>query len=338
MRLNSAPRAVGNSKPESRGAKLGPKFWLLAAAASFVAGLITWIWLSLTLYTPAGFVKDYLSALSAKEVSQVLALQGQNPASGPLISQQALGDLYSAEVTGVVERAGERWEVTAEYRFEEQGELHSTTFIVAPAEKWLGLFQEWRFAEAPVAKLTLSVDRDWRLDVNATSVETVPLTVGSEREFQVLIPGRYALQHNSTYLGSETVVLDLSSTESVAIALSTEATEALRTLVQQQVEAHLFSCAEQTINFPEGCPFGFHFSDRVLDGPHWALDGTPTIELTPSDYGWIASGSGGNVHLSATLLSIATGQQYPFNDSFRFGVRYTVELTTAGNLVLTPSL
>ncbi|TPW95976.1 hypothetical protein FJ656_34245, partial [Schumannella luteola] len=230
-----------------------------------------------TVFSASAFVRDYLGALSAGRVDDVLALPGVD-ADGldPRLLDPLALTQFDWSIEGDDETAGVHTVIVA---FSGAGTSGRTHLTVERVGTRFGLFPEWGFADSPVTALTLTTTGDTRV-----SVGRLPLDVadGGPVVFAALSPGVYTVAHDSEYLTADPVtVAATGSPASVAVAV--EPDDAFVAAAQDAMEADLTACTTQQVLFPTGCPFGFAIQNRVAGVPEWTIARMPQATVAASD-------------------------------------------------------
>src|SRR5690606_29901814 len=102
-----------------------------------------------------------------------------------------LNSLADIEILSDTPQANDIHEVVASFTLldaEGTSTAAQSTFLVKPGEKIFGLFDEWVFAENPVATLSVTVSNDWRFNVNQQQVAVVGGVPNETQSVTVLVP------------------------------------------------------------------------------------------------------------------------------------------------------
>ncbi|QEO09008.1 hypothetical protein [Protaetiibacter larvae] len=277
--------------------------------------------LNATVFSASAFVQDYLDALRAGRVTEVLDLPGVDP--GAL--DRALLDARAREpmhATVLGSRAhGDVEEVHV--AFGSGQATGETTLDVKRIGSRFGLFPRWGFAVSPITVVSIGVTGDARFQVGE-----LPLDVagGGPVAYAALTPGTYLVHHESRFLSSRDITV-LADGRPVNIELEVRPNARFVEAAQAALEAELTACAEQPVLFPTGCPFGQATTDRVVSAPHWTISEMPTAQLVPSDsFGiWAIDRVAGVARLSVDVQSLFDGRtstheaEVPFEASYLIG-------------------
>ncbi|MFT4030777.1 MAG: hypothetical protein QM675_12970 [Protaetiibacter sp.] len=295
--------------------------WGWVGAAAVLAGAIAGgvAAANATAFSASGFVRDYLAALSAGRIDEVLALPGVD-AEG--LDERMLDPLAITSFDWSIEDDTERAGVhRVRVRVTAGDETASAVLEIERIGTRFWLFPDWGFATSPVTALTVTTTGDARFTVGSLPLE---LTADAPTTFAALGPAVYTLSHRSEYLTADPVAV--AATGGVAsVRLDIVPDDAFLAAVQDAVESDLLACATQTVLFPTGCPFGFAIENRVVSEPGWTIIEMPRATITPSDgLGlWAVPPADGVAHLSVEVQSLFDGsistleQDVPFSASYR---------------------
>ncbi|AYF97778.1 hypothetical protein [Protaetiibacter intestinalis] len=273
-----------------------------------------------TVFSAASFAEDYLRALAAGRVDEVLALPGVDDEGldDALLDPAALGT-FRFEVRGDTERGGVH---AVRVAFGATHLDHEAVLRVERTGSRFLLFPAWGFASSPVTELELGTTGDERLTVGE-----VPLTIdgGEPVAFAALTPGIYRVGHDSAFLHADpTTVVATGTAQSLTVDV--EPNDAFVAAVQEAMEADLDACAAQTVLFPTGCPFGWSIEDRVASEPLWTIAEMPDAEIAASDeIGlWAVPPVHGVAHLSVEVQSIFDGTISTLEEDVPFDANYLI--------------
>jgi hypothetical protein len=289
--------------------------------------------LNATLFSPGGFVRSYLEALSRHDVAGALELAGVSPTERDvLLDGAALGRL-----TDIRQHTDERLpdgthRVAFDYRTESGP--GRTSFLLEPAGTRFGVFGAWRFAEPPLGEIELTVLHDPRFDVNGLQVVGA---ANEPRSYRVFAPGSYAIGHRSTFL--EAAPVDVSVTEPAAVTpveVEVAANERFLDEVQEELDTYLDKCAKQRVLLPTGCPFGKEVANRIESEPRWEISEYPPVELVPaSEPGtWLMPPTDAAARLRVDIRSLFDGSITRFDADVPFTVSYLITFQADGGLYI----
>ncbi|GMA28976.1 hypothetical protein [Arenivirga flava] len=309
---------------------LAPTLALLLAMAGSVTAL------NGTVYGAGGFTRAYLESLGRGAVEQALGTAGVVlPEGDRALLADGVPD-GPQRVRIVADEALEdgRRAVTAEYELE--GEPASSRFVVERDGSRFGVFSEWRFAEPPVATVAVQVLGDYRFQAPGLSTGD-PSAIGQPQPYLALVPSAYELHHRTTYLEAPQQLARVVEPGSVVAAtIEPRPTEHFLGEVQGVIDEHLDSCAEQTVLFPSGCPFGTAIDDRVLDAPQWSIDAHPriTIERAEEPGVWRVPATPAAARIEAQVQSIFDGSIRELDEERAFTVAYDVLIRSDDSLLV----
>jgi len=313
--------------------------WVGAAvllAAIVAAGVAT---ANATVYSASAFVRDYLGALAAGRVDEVLALPGVD-ADGldeRMLEPAALG-AFTWRITDDVERNGVH-RIGVEFTAAGTGGQASgradgrATLEVRRIGTRALLFPDWGFAASPVTTLSVGADGDGRFTVGELPLE---LSGDGPTAFAALTPGVYVLAHHSEYLvADDTVVLATGAMRSVDVHVRPN--EAFLASAATALDDYLAGCTAQHVLFPTGCPFGHAIENRVASEPRWSIVEVPDVVPVAADERglWELHGAEGTAHLSVEVQSLFDGSISELEKDVPFSVNAHLGFT-GGTLTLVP--
>ena len=314
--------------------------------AGFAASVVA---LNADLYSAHGFVKGYLSALERQDSAgalEVAGVQTSNSAATDLLTDAAMGQLSDVRVVRDTANADATHTVVVEYSVaapasERTPEPESTTasseFVVARDGTRLGLFPTWRFVTSPLNTISVTVLHDTTFDVNGYPV-TSTAPADTPGTYLVFAPGRYDLDHESTYLTAATVPLEVSAIGEIAdVVIDVQANEAFVAEVQKHVSAYLGECTTQQVLMPTGCPFGKSLANRVESAPVWTMASEPAVTIVPgAEPGtWAVPKTPAAAHLVVDVRSLFDGKVSTFDEDVPFDVQYALTFEADDRLLIT---
>lgn len=248
---------------------------VVVVAATVVGGVAI---ANATVFSASSFARDYLTALSADRIDEVLALPGVIEAgTDTSLLTDRVGERFAFEILGDDEVSGAHRVRVAFGTDPDDLDARTVLAIEQVGTRFL-LFPRWGFAQSPLAELTVELSGDPRFTVGlrAARSETADAVVTLFR------PGVYRLGHESEFLESR--VVDVAAERdreqaSLAITPNGRFVDAVNEALDSQLDA----CAAQTVLFPLGCPFGASVTDRVVSDPVWELSDVPTVSIEPGD-------------------------------------------------------
>ena len=238
--------------------------------------------LNATLYSASGFVGSYLAALERRDADAALELTGPSvagDASSELLVRDAMGEVSDIHFESDVESDGTH---RVSYSYLAGGEPGYSTFEVHRSGALFGLFSTWSFVESPLAVVHINVKNDARFTVNG--LELVSPAPNDPVPYLAFTPGSLALDHESTYLQAATTTVTVTEpAASIPTAIDIVANDDFVAAAQKAVNAHLQSCAKQTILMPTGCPFGYPVRNRIVSPPLWSIITYPVATIKPRE-------------------------------------------------------
>ena len=296
--------------------------WLVVFALLAAGFGATVLALNNDVFSAHGFVRSYLQALARHDSAEALAFAGVDVPEGAgttLLVDGALGEVRDIQFIGESSKDGI---TTVRFEYTLSSGTQRSEFHVEHAGSRFALFDAWRFVDAPIALLTVTVDNDSRFEANG-----VESTAGTPEA--VLIPSIYVIDHSTEYLEAEAV--EVSAIEpggSLDAQLAVTPTPAFGAAAEDAIAAFLDTCASQQVLMPTGCPFGFVEANRLDGAPEWAMTAYPTATLSsgPQPNTWTATGAGGAVQLTATVRSLFDGSTSTLDESITVAGSYTLSI------------
>lgn len=302
--------------------------------AAFIGGVVA---LNLTLFSAAGFVGTYLASLEAKNPDAALATPGVVTLPGvseQLLQRDALGDLSDIELVEVIDDGRD---TIVHYAFQLNGAPGEAHFRVTHDGMRLGLFNTWRFTVSPVSVLEVTPRNDARFAANGVRLSsTGPSVAGT---WQVLSPGVVTLEHRTAYLISDTVTVHLAEPGTlVPAAVEVRASERFVAEVQSEIDSYLEKCAEQTVLFPTGCPFGYTVSNRVEGLPTWSISEFPVVTIVPGDDPgeWLVPNAAGTARIEVRVRSLFDGSVSTINEAVDFSLLWSITIESDDSVHIVP--
>lgn len=337
---NNKPRRQRTTDKNSRLVKV---LAILGSAviALFIAG---YFFLNLGFYSPGGYVQSYLETVADKnsQGAKDFAGVGLDDRTGALITDNSLAGLKNISITDTTEVDNTVKAVTASYTLvdtEGNEEFGSSVFYVKPADKILGIFDDWSFAEPPVTTISVTVENDWRFRLNQENVSLPDGAAGETQTVTVLVPGVYQLKHESNYFTSSDIFVSVQKSDNQYSAqIELEPTEVFTDLIRTELDGYLDECATQQVLQPSGCPFGKYLSDQAVNKPVWSITNYPDVSFEAHDDGWLVPPTEGTAHLSLTMKSLFDGREYEYSDDVPFRVSYLVVPDENGNFRIVEQL
>lgn len=305
---------------------------LLAALGSAVGAL------QRSVYSPAGLVGAYLTALSQHDAQAALALPGvaETPArlaarrlpahpSTELLRGDVLTRLTDVRIVGQWNLGDDRSRVQAAYRLD--GRPHRSTFTVAKTGSVLAVFDTWRFAPSPLAVAHIIVLHAASFTIGPETVDT-RATVPSGSAFStgaadylVFAPSALRLGHESPLLTARPVRTVVTTPGSVTgVTVATEASATFASKVQHELDRFLRQCVTQRVLNPAGCPMGVQIDDRVLGLPSWRMVRYPHVTIVGGATTWSMPRTDAVAHLTVRVQSLFDGSVSTRDEDLPFTV------------------
>lgn len=313
----------------------------IAAGLLMVAFVATVIVLNSTLYSAAGFVRGYLSALARHDMTAALEVDGvrtTDAASEALLQPDALAALTAVKL--VDDAVGDDGVHRVTYSYDLDGASATTTFEVAAAAPTLLFFSGWRFAVSPAATVTITPLHAGSFDVGSGDAETVAVqgVEGQPANYTALVPAAVTLSHESTYFrAAPSVALVTEPGIGVAAEVDVQANEAFVDTVQEQLDALLDDCTTQQVLQPTGCPFGERVENRIEGLPTWTMASYPLVDIVPGTEvaSWRVPEAEGAAHLVVGVRSLFDGSLSTFDEDVPFTVAYDITFDQTGRMTIT---
>ncbi|MBX3094576.1 MAG: hypothetical protein KF680_08590 [Cryobacterium sp.] len=254
--------------------------------------------------------------------------------SEQLLHRDALGDLSDIELVEVIDDGRD---TVVRYAFKLNGVPGESHFRVTHDGMRLGLFNTWRFTVSPVSVLEVTPKNDARFSANGIRLSsTGPDAAGT---WQVLSPGVVTLEHRTAYLTSDTV--DVRVTEPgtlVPVAVEVRASDRFVAEVQSEVDSYLEKCAEQTVLFPTGCPFGYTVSNRVEGTPAWSISEFPVVTIVPGDEPgeWLVPNAAGTARIEVRVRSLFDGSVSTIDEAVDFSLLWSITIQSDDSVHIDP--
>lgn len=244
---------------------------------------------------PDKAVNSYLQALQNGEASKAMSLSDPGVANDQrvLLTDQVYGRA-SKRIDGfeIVSTTVSEDHATVVADLHQDGRKQRTTFNLRKANPGL-LNDHWTIESSPLGSLTVTSD----VPVQTVLVNGQELSVGvsggmngaTSVNFPAL-PGEYTVELPSSekYLTapkSTTLVAIGDAQATPAASLKVEASEALKSEVMAQVDAHLAECVKSTDAQPANCPLSIYSPWRYTRNFHWTLTAKPKFSLSKDPYG-----------------------------------------------------
>lgn len=304
---------------------------LVAAVAAGVGALYR------EFYSPSAFVERYLALLGDGRAADALAIPGVSvdsavladaglpeAASDALLRTSALTTLTDARVTGEKSADGI---TTVTVSYTAGAHAASTSFDVESAG-WTGVVPEWRFAESPLATISLVVLGSQTFDVNGFTLDKRQVSPagadaapGDPVSMLVFSPGVYRVAVDGALSTSSAVdILADAPMTDVPLEVQTEATETFVAAVQDEVDSFLDACASQQVLNPTGCPFGFTVRNRIVAPPTWSILDYPVVDIVPAGAEWAMRAVEAVAHIEVDVQLLFDGSIVHVSEDVPFSI------------------
>ena len=314
---------------------------VLVAAGAGVAALYR------QLYSPTAFVERYLALLADGKAADALAVPGVSldsatlaeaglpeSASDALLRTDVLTALTDITAVSETEVDGV-FEVTYSYKI--GGQPGETTFTVESAG-WIGVVPEWKFAESPLAAITVVTNGSQSFQVNGFTLDTrqvSPFGVDANPldpvTMLVFSPGLYRVGVDTQLASTPGVdLLANAPMKDVPLKLQAVPKPEFVEVVQEKVNAFLDSCAEQQLLYPTGCPFGRSVQNRINSLPQWSITEYPAVTLAPAGVTWHMATADAVAHLDVEIKRISNGTLVPLSEDVPFTVAAQINVRPDG--------
>jgi hypothetical protein len=153
----------------------------------------------------------------------------------------------------------------------------------------------------------------------------------------VLAPGRYRIDHTSTYLRAHAVdALVEAPAGVVEAALEVLSTNAFLEKITTEVHDRLTACAEQEVLFPTGCPMGRAIPNRVASTPEWSIVDYPDVTVEAGfEFGtWLVAAEDGVANLTVDVQQLFDGSVATLDDDIEFTATYLVTISADDTTLL----
>jgi hypothetical protein len=319
---------------------------LLIVAAGFSAVGI----LNRELYSAPAFVRIYLEAVARHDVAAALdtpgvdRVAGDQPGTGTaaLLTPDALGGLDDIALVSDVEIVPGRHRLVYSYTLTGD-EAHivrsQTEFDVSrTGTSWL-LFPTWEFVRSPTATATVTVSHATSFTAGGTTVdvEEPASPFRGTGAYEVLVPSITMLSHDSTYLGARPVALTAAKTlGAVSAIVDVQPTTSFLAAVQQAVDGFLADCAEETLLYPPGCPFGLDVNDRIASEPQWTIESYPQLTILAGQENWVVPTAAASARIRVDIRSLFDGTVTTRDEVVPFDLTFTVTIEPDGTISFSP--
>lgn len=299
-------------------------------------------------YGPAAFVTRYLDLLSSGRAADALLVPGvmvdrdtlksvgiDSDASEAMLRTSALAPLSDFDVLAT-ESEGEVVSVTVSYVA--GSHPGSTTFEVTQ-DGWEGVAPRWRFAQSPLAAVSLTLlgadqfaVNGFPVDRRQVSASGADAVAGEPLPLLVFTPGLYSITVDTAIATSPGVsVLADSPLTRTPIEVQTVPTEEFAAVVQDRVEEYLTECTTQEVLQPTACPFGLEVRNRIVEPPVWSITAQPTITVEPDGAHWRIPQADAVAHIEVDIRSLFDGSVEHVSEDVPFQVDGSITILPDGS-------
>lgn len=328
------------------GALWGGLLVLLLLAATAGVGAINH-----QLYSPSGFVQQYLDALARSDSEAALSFPGVEPqatelaAAGlptklprVLLRDSVLRAPQDAHVIADEAGADGVHRVSVEYTLD--GAKAQSVFEVERTGTTLGVFDDWRFASSPLAVLDVTVLHDAEFSVNGLTLDTrahhpadAEPTFSNSASYLAFSPSLYELGKDSRLLAAEPQRLPVTASGLTAATLDVQPTPEFVHDVQDELNNWLDeTCTTQAVLQPTGCPFGVNVDNRVLSAPEWSITEYPTVTLTAAEDSFEMPRTQAWARLLVEVQDLYDGEIETRDQAEEFWMALSVTIAPSGSL------
>ncbi len=314
-----------------------------AAALLLVVTFLIGLGINQALFSPSGFVHQYLSALARHDAASALSMPGVKDSLDPeadltLLRGSGLGEISDIRITEV-RGDNELTVVSANYRV--GGELMTGSFTLTRLGNTFGVFESWAFADPPVARLKVTVWHDaafsmgdsGEIDLRSTPSAADAGLWGGTGTYLVFAPGNYVFSHTSKWLTAEPVTLNIATPgETAEVVVNVQANDTFTERVQKEVDSFLDDCVTQQVLQPTGCPFGYQTGNRIVGVPTWEVVEYPTITIQPGESTWQVVDAVGKVRITGEVQSLYDGSITPLDEVVDAVFSITITIRADGSL------
>lgn len=270
-----------------------------ASAALLIVTILVGIAINQTFFSASGFVTQYLSALARHDAASALSMPGvgdkiPDSLDTTLLRGSGMGEITDIAITDVAGNDN-RTVVTASYNL--GGKPAQGEFVLTRRGNLYGIFENWVFAETPLARAEVTVLHDASfnmgnsraIDMRSTPAGKDATLWGGTAQYLLFAPGNYVFYRDSEYVSAEDVTVNVATPkEQIDVTVDVQATQEFNEAVQKNVNAFLDECATQKVLQPSGCPFGYQTGNRIVGEPAWSVEKYPRINITPGETTWEA--------------------------------------------------
>lgn len=315
---------------------------LIAALGASVVGLYK------EFYGPAAFVTRYLDMLSTGRAADALLMPGvaldrsileesgiDATASEALLREAALAPLTDVDIVSE-ETSDDVTAVTVSYL---AGSHQGTTTFEVEQAGWAGVTPNWRFAQSPLAAVSLTVLGADSFAVNGFEVQRAQVSAAGTASpatdpvpMLVFTPGLYAVNVGTAISASPGVsVLADSPLTQTPIEVQTAPTDEFISVVQTRVEEFLTECTTQQVLQPTACPFGLEVQNRIVEPPVWSITEQPAVTVEPDGGQWKIPPTDAVAHIEVDIQSLYDGSIEHVSEDVPFRVDGTIAILPDGS-------
>ena len=302
--------------------------WLLALMVTVAAAVVVIFFVNAKIYGPEHQVTSYFAALQDGDGERALGLLAAKvpDANAALLDDEGLrastAGLEVLEIGEPKDAGGSR--VDLDVRYSLGGEEATSTFRLERTKKQWLFFDHWSFVPSSLPTLTVTAAGQQEATINGVQVALHE----DETTFAAFYPARVEVSYTSEYFAAAPQQGSLASPQdTVDLVLTTEATEALKNAVDEDVRAFLAGCTSaQDRLAPPGCPF-FHFTDNRVELPIvWQITEFPEVKIRSVSGNWVLSPLNGKARLTATQTDLFSGAKSPLEveKDFSFAAQLSV--------------
>lgn len=299
-------------------------------------------------YGPSAFVTRYLDMLATGRAADALLMPGvaldrsileesgiDATASEALLRESALAPLTDVDVVSE-ETSDDVTAVTVSYL---AGSHRGTTTFEVEQSGWAGVTPNWRFAQSPLAAVSLTLLGADSFAVNGFEIQRAQVSAAGTAApatdpvpMLVFTPGLYSVNVGTAISASSGVsILADSPLTQTPIEVQTEPTDEFVSVVQTRVEEFLTACTTQQVLQPTACPFGLEVQNRIVEPPVWSITEQPAVTVEPDGGQWKIPPTDAVAHIEVDIQSLYDGSIEHVSEDVPFRVDGTIAILPDGS-------
>ncbi|MEJ3405721.1 hypothetical protein WDJ51_13350 [Rathayibacter sp. YIM 133350] len=305
-------------------------------------------------YSPSGFVREYLTALEERNADVALSFPGVDLTKAQLAEAGLPTDAARTLLRSSVLRAPKNLEFVSDtadakgvrtvvYRATLGTQRDEVSFRVERNGSWAGVFHSWRFATSPLGAVSVTVLHDSSFSVNGLTLDArvqeapdAQAGFSHSARYLVLTPNLYTFSRRSPLLEAAAKPVPLAQSGTTEVSIDVQPTATFVSEVQTQINTYLTDCAKQQVLQPTGCPFGTVIDDRLTSPPAWSIVEDPVVSLVADESAFQMPPADGTAHVSVGVQSLFDGDESTIerDESFTMAATVTIGSDNALNIQL----